>query len=89
MKALNIFIITQAIIVVNREMVNLHIFCFLYKKILLSFYNLPIDFLKIICYNTSELKRRTVQWKSKVQTEKGIAHRSIDKGKNTAVLRIT
>lgn len=38
---------------------------FIYKKILLSFYKLPIVFSIFMCYNTSERKEGTVQWETK------------------------
>ena len=52
----NIFSISQEKRFVNRFLLKVFKFYVLNKKILLTFYKLPIDFCKTICYNTSELK---------------------------------
>ena len=47
-------IITQNFILVKCILAKKHKFSVFYKKILLSFYKLPIEIKKILWYNTSE-----------------------------------
>ena len=76
----NIFILAYILLNVKEVLCIFDIFCEFTKKLLWYSYNSSIETLKILCYNTSELKRRIVQWKTKVR------FCNEDKGfKNTAV----